>query len=137
MLLPRALAVTALAMAFSLAVFAGTPGIFQGQVYRDQNSGSGWIYVQGRNGMLRKVEVSRARVVYAPSVPVADRAKDPAQDLIPGAEVRVTAEQDGDGKWRASRVEILKISRPQNRLQAGLARRCDQIHTLILGGISG
>ncbi len=121
-MLLRALSVIALAMAFSLAVSAGTPGIFQGQVYRDQNSGAGWIYVQGRNGMLRKVEVSRAQVVYAASVPAADRAGDPAQDLIPGAEVRVTAEQDGDGEWRASRVEILKISRRQNRLQAGSAR---------------
>ena len=118
----RTLAVAVLACALSVALCAGTPGIFQGQVFRDQNASPGWIYVQGRNGMLRRVEISRARVLYAPSVPAADRAKNPAQDLIPGAEVRVTAEQDGDGEWRASRVEILKISKPQNRLQAGSAR---------------
>jgi hypothetical protein len=118
-MLSRLLAVSAVALAFSFAVFAGTPGIFQGQVYRDQNAASGWIYVQSRNGMLRKVEVSRARVVYSASVPAADRAKEPRQDLIQGAEVRVTAEQDGEGEWRASRVEILKTSRPQNRVQAG------------------
>ena len=115
----RLLAMLSIKMMLSLAVSAGTPGIFQGQVYRDQNASSGWIYVQGRSGMLRKVEVSRARVVYAASVPEADRAKNPTQDLVQGAVVRVTAEQDGNGEWRASRVDILKISKPQNRVQAG------------------
>lgn len=113
--------VVLLILVVHLAVFAGTPGIFQGRIYRGQNASPGWIYVQGRNGMLRKVEVSRARVVYAASVPVADRATDPSRDLIRGAEVRVTAEQDGAGEWRASRVEIVKVQRnsqPQNRAQA-------------------
>ena len=68
--------------------------------------------MQARNGMLRKVEVSRARVAYAASVPVADRASDPKRDLIQGTEVQVTAEQDGNGEWRASRVEIIRIQRP-------------------------
>lgn len=72
--------------------------------------------------MLRKVEISRARVIYAASVPSSDRAEDPKQDLAQGAEVRVTAEQDGDGEWRASQVEILQIhgksARPENRAQA-------------------
>ena len=118
----RTLAVAVLACALSVALCAGTPGLIQRQGFRDQNASPGWFYVQGRNGMLRRVEISRARVLYAPSVPAADRAKNPAQDLIPGAEVRVTAVQDGNGEWRASRVEILKISKPQNRLQAGSAR---------------
>src|ERR1700739_1189942 len=107
----RSLAVISLSLMLSLAAFGGTPGIFQGRVYQDQKAASGWIYVQGRNGMLRKVEVSRARVVYAESVPAADRGTDPAQDLVQGAEVRVTAEQDGAGEWRAIQVEIVKIQR--------------------------
>jgi hypothetical protein len=117
----RTLAVVCLPLALSFAAFAGTPGIFQGRVYQDHKAAAGWIYVQGRNGMLRKVEVSRARVVYGASVPAADRAPDPARDLIQGAEVRVTAEQDGAGEWRAIQVEIVKVqrnSKPQSRAQA-------------------
>lgn len=109
----------------TLPAFAGTPGIFQGRVYQDQKAGPGWIYVQARNGMLRKVEVSRAQVVYAASVPAADRASDPVRDLTQGAEVQVTAEQDGAGEWRATRVEIIKIqrrSKPQGRAQAGSSK---------------
>ncbi|HYY69753.1 MAG TPA: hypothetical protein VE734_08470 [Terriglobales bacterium] len=111
----------------SLRCLAGTPGIFQGQVYRDQNTSPGWIFVQGRNGMLRRVEVSRARVIYAASVPAADRAKNPTMDLVQGAEVRVTAEQDGTGEWRASRIEIVRLSRerssrPRSRFQT-IARK--------------
>jgi len=117
----RTLAALSLTLGSSFAAFAGTPGIFQGQVYRDQKTAPGWIYVQGRNSLLRKVEISRARVVYAASVPAAERAADPALDLTQGAEVRVTAEQDGAGEWRASRVEIIQIRRhsaPQSRAQA-------------------
>lgn len=106
-----------LLLALSAAAFAGTPGIFQGRIYQDAKPTPGWIYVQSRNGMMRKVNVSRARVTYASSVVAADRATDPAQDLAPGAEVRVTAEQDAAGEWRASRVEIIKIQRHQ--LQSG------------------
>jgi len=117
----RTLAAVALAWGLTSAALAGTPGIFQGRIYRGQNASPGWIYVQGRNGMLRKVEVSRARVVYAASVAAADRATDPSRDLVQGAEVRVTAEQDGTGEWRASRVEIVKVQRnpqPPSRAQA-------------------
>jgi hypothetical protein len=85
----------------------------------------GWIYVAGRNGNLRRAEVSHAQVLYASSVPLRLRAKDPERGLKEGAEVRVTASQDGDGEWRASRVEILKVQserqhkRPRLRPAAG------------------
>jgi hypothetical protein len=111
------LALLTFILAISAAAFAGTPGIFQGRVYQDAKPTPGWIYVQSRNGMMRKVDVSRARVTYSSSVAAADRATDPAQDLAPGAEVRVTAEQDAGGEWRASRVEIIQIQRHQ--LQSG------------------
>ena len=109
----------------SLSAFGGTPGIFQGKVYQDQKANSGWIYVQSRNGMLRKVEISRARVVYASSVAVADRATNPALDLVQGTEVRITAEQDGAGEWRASRVEIIKLER-----NSGPAARAGSVKAL-------
>ena len=98
-----------LLLALGVAAFAGTPGIFQGKIRQDAKPTPGWIYVQSRNGMLRKVEISRARVTYAPSVAAADRGADPVQDLIRGAEVQVTAEQDSSGEWRASHVEIMKV----------------------------
>jgi hypothetical protein len=122
----RPVVVILTSLAVVLALGAGTPGIFQGRIYEGRDATPGWIYVQGRNGMLRKVEISRARVIYAASVPSSNRAKDPKQDLAQGAEVRITAEQDGDGEWRASQVEILQIQSkspaPQNRAQAGSKR---------------
>lgn len=113
----RALATVSLLLALTLAAFAGTPGIFQGRVYQDAKPTPGWIYVQSRNGMMRKVDVSRARVTYSSSVAAADRATDAARDLVNGTEVRVTAEQDAAGEWHASRVEIIQIQRHQ--LQSG------------------
>ncbi|HET7750928.1 MAG TPA: hypothetical protein VFK81_16185 [Terriglobales bacterium] len=75
----------------------------------------GWIYVAGRNGNLRRAEVSHAQVLYANSVPVRLRAKDASRGLKEGAEVRVTASQDGKGEWQASRVEILKVRESHHR----------------------
>ena len=70
----------------------------------------GWIYVRGRNGSIRSVDISQAVVGYDEEVP-ADQRKPPAREqLVTGAEVRVTAEQDSDGEWRASRVEIVKAA---------------------------
>ena len=102
---------------------AAISGTFRGVIVHapDGETSQRWIYVQGRNGNLRRAEVSHARVLYAGSVPLRLRAKDPAKGLKEGAEVRVTASQDGDGEWRASRVEILKAgamlrrNRPQAR----------------------
>jgi hypothetical protein len=87
----------------------GTPGIFQGTIYQPDNVSlpNGWILVQGRHGVLHKVEVSRARVVFADSIPAFRRRADPAASLVHGAEVQVTAEQDGKGEWRATRIEIM------------------------------
>jgi len=96
-------------LSLGIAVLAGTPGIFQGEIYESAKPTPGWIYVRARNGMMRKVEISKARVSYAESVAAADRAADPAKDLVNGAEVQVTAEQDSAGDWRASRIEIVKV----------------------------
>lgn len=89
---------------------AGTPGSFRGTIVDGPQASAGkhWIYVQGRNGMARRVDISRAQVTYDESVPASTRLAKPENALTPGAEVRVTAEQDDNGEWRASRIEILK-----------------------------
>jgi hypothetical protein len=99
-----------LSVAFSNLV-AAPAGSFRGVIVRapDGEPQNGWIYVQGRNGNLRRAEVSNAEVSYAASVPIRLRDKDPQRSLTEGTEVRVTAEQDGDGEWRATHVQILKI----------------------------
>lgn len=70
----------------------------------------GWIFVQGRNHMVRRVEVSQAEIIFGEDIPVSQRRKCGFQCLSSGQEVRVTAHQDRDGEWRAKRVEILKIA---------------------------
>ncbi len=90
---------------------AGTPGSFRGTVVEAPagEPSAGWIYVQGRNGSLRRVQVSRARVIYGQAVPLNQREKAPKASLVFGVEVRVTAQQDSSGEWHASQVEILKL----------------------------
>jgi hypothetical protein len=101
-----------LILAACAALLAGTPGSFRGTIVDAPQSGTGknWIYVQGRNGTARRVEISRADVSYDEDVPEANRVKNPSQALVPGAEVRVTAEQGSDGEWTASTIEILKAA---------------------------
>lgn len=107
----------ALLLACVLPVSAAISGTFRGFIVRAPagEASHGWIYVQGRNGNLRRAEVSHARVVYASSVPVDMRQQVPARSLKEGAEVRVTASQDGKGEWRASQVEILKVKAAHHR----------------------
>ena len=99
-------------VAASVTLPAGTPGSFRGTIVDAPNSspGKNWIYVQGRNGTARRVEVSRANVSYDEDVPQANRVQNPSEALVPGAEVRVTAEQGSDGEWKASTIEILKAA---------------------------
>ena len=102
------LAVTLLLL--STAMLAGTPGVFRGTLVQGpgkEKIDGRWIYVKGRNGLLRRVEISRAKVSYQESVPNAKREKLPELALKPGTEVRVSAEQDREGEWRADEVEVL------------------------------
>ncbi len=62
--------------------------------------------MKGKNGVIRRVEVSAAKVAYADSVPREQRTQPAASALQPGTEIRVTAAQDANGEWRASRIEI-------------------------------
>jgi hypothetical protein len=101
-----------LTLLLSVLVYAGTPGSFRGKIVEGPHSGTerNWIYIQARNGMVRRVEVSHARVEYDEDVPAARRSSNPQEDLKAGAEVRITAEQGSDGEWRASRIEILNAA---------------------------
>ena len=91
------------------AMWADTPGTFRGVVIHCPDMTPGWIYMKSANGQVRRVGISRARVVYSESVPENERQKVPALSIGSGAEVRVTARLDKDGEWRATRVEILSL----------------------------
>lgn len=92
---------------------SATDGMFQGKVVEappNQPAASGWIYVEGRNHALRRVEVSHAAIVFGSEVPSDQRRKCGVECLIPGQEIRVTAEQDSSGEWRAKKIEILRLA---------------------------
>ncbi len=79
-------------------------------MYPGQDTKPGWVYIVGRNDALRLVHIANAVVSYAEEFPQNRRRAVPANDLKPGAEVRVTAEQDSTGEWRASEVEIISAA---------------------------
>ena len=88
-------------------------GTFSGKVIDPPNTqplARGWIFVQGRNRMLRRVEVAHAVVVFGEQVPLAQRHKCNFDCISAGQEVSVTARQDSAGEWRAKRVEILHLA---------------------------
>ncbi len=102
-----------------------TLGIFRGKLVEPppEQDRAGWIFVQSPKGMLRQVEISKARILYADDVPQAGRSESPRADLVPGTEVLITAEQDTAGEWRATEVQILNLrsgradsSRPPRKL---------------------
>ncbi len=90
-------------------LWGDTPGIFRGVVIHGPDMTPGWMYLQSANGQVRRVGISRAQVVYAESVPAKERQKMPALSIVSGADVRVTAQQDKNGEWRATRIEILSL----------------------------
>lgn len=92
----------------------GTVGIFQGLVvYGSSRNSATYIYVQGKNGNVRRVRVTGAKVYYADSVPVSERIKSAVECLQEHPEVRVTAEQAGNGEWKAQEIAIVRLSRRQ------------------------
>lgn len=99
-------------------------GMFQGTVVSAPPSvihKPGWIFVQGRNHMLRRVEVAHAQIAFGDNVPASQRHNCDFRCLEVGQEVRIVAEQDGQGEWRAKRVEILRLV--TNRAKSGEERR--------------
>jgi hypothetical protein len=93
---------------------AGSSGTFRGTLVSAPGNPSElhWIYVKGKNGVIRRVEVSSAKVLYSENVPRDQRKQSPTSVLQPGTEIRVTASQNSKGAWRASRIEILSMAEP-------------------------
>lgn len=102
----------------ALPAIAGVVGVFQGRIVQPKGvkAENGILYVGGRNGMARKVKVSKAVVVeYDEDVPKGQRRKEPAQALCEDALIRVTAEQSDseDGEWKA--INILILPEPEGK----------------------
>lgn len=95
----------------SLAVFAAN-GSFTGQVVNGPNLDSNrkWVFIQGPRGPVRRVDVSLAKITFSESVSKNDKNGKPENAIREGAQVRVTASQDGDGEWKASEIEIVKVA---------------------------
>lgn len=90
-----------------------TDGTFQGKVVDPPESEQvrpGWIFIQGPNHSLRRVDVTHAVVTLGPEVPHSQKRKCDWECLAVGQEIRVTAGQDASGEWRAKRVEILHMA---------------------------
>src|SRR3954471_12978499 len=87
-------------------------GSFTGQVVNgpNQDANKNWVYVQGPRGPVRRVDVSTAKVRFGAAVGKKDRDTNPEDAVREGAQVRVTASQDGDGEWKASSVEVVKAA---------------------------
>lgn len=93
----------------SFPVFA-TKGIFQGRVVEGTKKEAGhYIYVAGRGGYMRRVNIQRCRILFGVDVPPSQRVTSASESLKDSAEVRVTAEQGKDGEWMASEIVILKL----------------------------
>jgi hypothetical protein len=103
----------AFGLLLSSPVAFAVDGTFRGKIAdppADVPAVKGWIFVEGRNQMLRRVEVAHAEIVYGDEVPASGQRHNCNSDcLIKGQEVRITAHQDASGEWRAKRVEILKV----------------------------
>ncbi|HZU31708.1 MAG TPA: hypothetical protein VFB79_11365 [Candidatus Angelobacter sp.] len=97
----------------TLPLFA-VDGTFRGRVIDPPENipvTPGWIFVQGRNRALRRVNVSKADIVFGEDIPASQRRKCDSECLSPGLEVRITARQDSNGEWLARRVEILHLTK--------------------------
>ena len=62
---------------------------------------------------MRRVDISNASIGYDESVPRDQQKPTAREHLQPGADVRVTAEQDSRGEWHASRVDV--VNPPSSR----------------------
>jgi hypothetical protein len=98
----------------SSTAFAGTiTGVFQGTVVQitapQPQAKTRWMYVQGKNGVIRRANIAKANFDYDEEYPKAKRHKKPEESLKTTATVRVTAEQDiaKGGDWQATKVSFV------------------------------
>jgi hypothetical protein len=111
MAMKRAVGLVLSVLLLATTLVAGPPGTFRGILGAVADRKPGWVFVRSANDKFRVVKITGATVSYADEIPQAQRNKIPARSLKPGAEVRVTAEQDDkSGDWHASEIEILKLA---------------------------
>jgi hypothetical protein len=95
---------------------AGVVGVFQGRIVepRGARKEPGVLYIEGRSGMARRVQIGDAKIEYDEEVPPRQRRKVAAQSLCPDALVRITAEQSDEetGDWKA--IDILILPEPRS-----------------------
>jgi hypothetical protein len=131
----RLFAFLVLSSFFSLAFAGSITGVFQGTVVQipapKPQAKTRWMYVQGKNGTIRRANIVKAVIEYDEDYPRAKRHKKAEDSLTKAATVRVTAEQDEskDGEWQATNVLIVSPpgfikpkSKPSN-VNPTLARR--------------
>lgn len=105
---------------FVPGIDAKITGVFQGKIIK---ASARYLYVQGKTGFVRKVDVATASVEYDEDFPARGRLKKPSDALKVSAHVLVRAEQR-KGKWKASEVLILKpIADAPRATESGLAAR--------------
>ncbi len=83
-------------------------GTFQGKVIDappKEQVVPGWIFIQARNHMLRRVEVAHA-VIFRGRQGDRRQRRCNLDCLAVGQEILITAAQDSSGEWHAKRVEI-------------------------------
>jgi hypothetical protein len=121
----RRVPVLVLLLTLVLCPFSGAKilGVFQGRIIKATatKSGKQWLYVQGKTGFVRKVDVAKAVVEYDDDYPVGARVAKPAQALTVSAEVRITAQQKKD-VWLADEVLILAPN-PEEKTKKSAALR--------------
>jgi hypothetical protein len=100
-------------LALTTSAFAGSiTGVFQGTVVQlpaKSQARAKWLYVQGKNGVIRRANIAKATIEYDEDFPAKRRHKLPSDSLTTAAVVRVTAEQDEarGGEWQATNVLIV------------------------------
>lgn len=103
-----------------------TPGTFLGVIVEPPGNAQkqGVLFLRGRNGAVRAVEVTKAEVDWADELPEGDRLGTPYEALRPGSEIRVTANQSPDGQWHAVRIEVtIRAHIPQVTVESDEAAR--------------
>jgi hypothetical protein len=94
----------------SLSPLFAIRGVFQGKVVEGTKHEAGkYIYVAGRGGYLRRVNIEKCRVSFDSGVPSSERVRNASEYLRDDAEVRITADQAQNGEWVAIDVLILKL----------------------------
>jgi hypothetical protein len=85
-------------------------GVFQGKIIKSSSTGGKrYLFVQGKSGFVRKVDVAQATVEYDDDFPIGIRSPKPIDGLTVAANVRITAEQKSE-VWLASEILILAPS---------------------------